>query len=449
MAALGRGLTVGGMLDEAAMEQTLEALARFRALGKEMGLKKLHTVATAAVRDARNGPAFLKRVAALGLKPRLAVGGRGSRIFGARGDFGQSARARHRRRPWRGQPRTGRRRARRGGGGRLAPARRAARRRQSRPGSDHARHPRHRRPLATQGCGARARAVSGRGLVPRAGVARPQIARPPAADRPPASHRARAAGRARRGRWRRERRGAQGAHRAVVEPHQCVARGGGDPGGDDRSARPGTLRSRRPSGCARGCSTATSTPIRAPRIRCSRRRSRLANGSGASAIMAPRSTNGSIPCSSTKAPISSGCGSPPACSATSAGTRIPIFAPSARSTWRCTAIGSGSTRTTARCSGARCAARSAATAGSASNSRRCCVPGEDERAIAWGKAIRLAQRLSGGTEALLRRSSLALQDRRLVLTVQPRYRELASGAVERRLAQLAKALGRSPAIAFG
>ena len=74
MAALGRGLTTGGMLDEAAMEQTLEALARFRALGKEMGLKKLHTVATAAVRDASNGPAFLKRVAALGLKPRLLSG---------------------------------------------------------------------------------------------------------------------------------------------------------------------------------------------------------------------------------------------------------------------------------------------------------------------------------------------------------------------------------------
>ena len=76
-------------------------------------------------------------------------------------------------------------------------------------------------------------------------------------------------------------------------------------------------------------------------------------------------------------------------------------------------------------------------------------PGEDERAIAWGKAIRLAQRFSGGTEALLRRSSLALSARRVVLTVQPRYRNLASGAVERRLAQLAKALGRSSAIAFG
>ena len=73
-AALGRGLTTGSELDEAAMEQTLVALARFRALGKEMGLKKLHTVATAAVRDASNGGAFLKRVAALGLRPRLLSG---------------------------------------------------------------------------------------------------------------------------------------------------------------------------------------------------------------------------------------------------------------------------------------------------------------------------------------------------------------------------------------
>jgi exopolyphosphatase/guanosine-5'-triphosphate,3'-diphosphate pyrophosphatase len=75
-------------------------------------------------------------------------------------------------------------------------------------------------------------------------------------------------------------------------------------------------------------------------------------------------------------------------------------------------------------------------------------PGEDERAMAWGKAIRLAQRLSGGTEALLRRSSVALSAKRVVMTVEPRYRALASGAVERRLAQLAKALGRSSAIDF-
>ena len=49
---------------------------------------------------------------------------------------------------------------------------------------------------------------------------------------------------------------------------------------------------------------------------------------------------------------------------------------------------------------------------------------------------------------MLRRSSLDLRDRRIVMTVQSRYRELASGAVERRLAQLAKALGRTPAIVF-
>ena len=74
MAALGRGLARDGKLDDQAMELTLRALARFRQLAKEMGLKKLHTVATAAVRDASNGPAFLKRIAEVGLKPRLLSG---------------------------------------------------------------------------------------------------------------------------------------------------------------------------------------------------------------------------------------------------------------------------------------------------------------------------------------------------------------------------------------
>ncbi len=74
MAALGQGLARDGRLEQAAMDKTLLALARFRQLGKEMGLKKLHTVATAAVRDASNGPAFLKQIAALGLKPRLLSG---------------------------------------------------------------------------------------------------------------------------------------------------------------------------------------------------------------------------------------------------------------------------------------------------------------------------------------------------------------------------------------
>ena len=74
MAALGKGVAKDGKLDPAAMEKTLLALARFRQLGREMGLKKLHTVATAAVRDASNGPAFLKQIAALGLRPVLLSG---------------------------------------------------------------------------------------------------------------------------------------------------------------------------------------------------------------------------------------------------------------------------------------------------------------------------------------------------------------------------------------
>ena len=38
-----------------------------------MGLKRLHTVATAAVRDASNGKAFLKQVGELGLEAAAAV----------------------------------------------------------------------------------------------------------------------------------------------------------------------------------------------------------------------------------------------------------------------------------------------------------------------------------------------------------------------------------------
>ena len=82
MAALGRGLASDGRLDEEAMDRTLEALARFRRLASEMGLKKLHAVATAAVRDAANGPLFLKKIGALGLKPRLLPGEEEAQLSG-------------------------------------------------------------------------------------------------------------------------------------------------------------------------------------------------------------------------------------------------------------------------------------------------------------------------------------------------------------------------------
>lgn len=82
MAALGRGVARDGKLSDAAIARTLEALARFRQLAKEMKLKRLHTVATAAVRDASNGKAFLKQVAELGIKPRVISGDEEAELAG-------------------------------------------------------------------------------------------------------------------------------------------------------------------------------------------------------------------------------------------------------------------------------------------------------------------------------------------------------------------------------
>lgn len=82
MAALGRGVARDGKLSDAAMGRTLEALARFRQLAREMKLKRLHTVATAAVRDASNGKEFLKQIAETGLKPRVISGDEEAELAG-------------------------------------------------------------------------------------------------------------------------------------------------------------------------------------------------------------------------------------------------------------------------------------------------------------------------------------------------------------------------------
>ena len=73
-AALGRGIERDGKLDDESSARALAAIARYHQLGRDMGLRTLHTVATAAVREASNGAAFLKQVAALGLKPRILPG---------------------------------------------------------------------------------------------------------------------------------------------------------------------------------------------------------------------------------------------------------------------------------------------------------------------------------------------------------------------------------------
>lgn len=73
-ARLGRGVAENGMLSEKSMASALTGLRRFALLLSLRGVARVDTVATAAVRDARNGGDFLDAVRALGLSPRLLSG---------------------------------------------------------------------------------------------------------------------------------------------------------------------------------------------------------------------------------------------------------------------------------------------------------------------------------------------------------------------------------------
>ncbi|HZF43296.1 MAG TPA: Ppx/GppA family phosphatase [Sphingomonadaceae bacterium] len=82
MAGLGKGLNESGELAADAMARALVALRRFRLLSRNLGLADVQTVATAAVRDARNGPAFMAQIAALGFEPTLIPGPEEARLAG-------------------------------------------------------------------------------------------------------------------------------------------------------------------------------------------------------------------------------------------------------------------------------------------------------------------------------------------------------------------------------
>ena len=74
MAGLGRGVVATGRLDAGAVKVALAGLARFAELIGAMELDSLDVVATAAVREAENGAAFLEEVRALGLPARILDG---------------------------------------------------------------------------------------------------------------------------------------------------------------------------------------------------------------------------------------------------------------------------------------------------------------------------------------------------------------------------------------
>lgn len=74
VAQLGLGVGRGGQLAESGMALALQGLARFAAILRDLRIEMVDTVATAAVREAANGEAFLDRVRETGLSPRVLSG---------------------------------------------------------------------------------------------------------------------------------------------------------------------------------------------------------------------------------------------------------------------------------------------------------------------------------------------------------------------------------------
>jgi exopolyphosphatase/guanosine-5'-triphosphate,3'-diphosphate pyrophosphatase len=63
LCGLGREVASKGVLAKDAIEKALSALVRFRALCGVIQVERVHAIATAAVREAKNGPAFIKDAA--------------------------------------------------------------------------------------------------------------------------------------------------------------------------------------------------------------------------------------------------------------------------------------------------------------------------------------------------------------------------------------------------
>ena len=81
LCGLGRGLDRTGRMPEPAVRLALESLHRFAQLCPRMGVRTIRAVATAAVREARNGPEFLKTVRReCGLEVRLLSGDREAEV---------------------------------------------------------------------------------------------------------------------------------------------------------------------------------------------------------------------------------------------------------------------------------------------------------------------------------------------------------------------------------
>jgi exopolyphosphatase/guanosine-5'-triphosphate,3'-diphosphate pyrophosphatase len=82
LAGLGAGFDRSHILPEQAREKTLAALRRFRLLLDHMKVKRTQVVATAAIRDAEDGPDFVREVERIGLPCEVLTAQEEARLAG-------------------------------------------------------------------------------------------------------------------------------------------------------------------------------------------------------------------------------------------------------------------------------------------------------------------------------------------------------------------------------
>ena len=75
LAGLGKSVASTGRLPDDAVERALHAMSRFRAINRILGVKNVRAIATAACREAENGPDFIRRAeAAAGVRIDILSG---------------------------------------------------------------------------------------------------------------------------------------------------------------------------------------------------------------------------------------------------------------------------------------------------------------------------------------------------------------------------------------
>jgi exopolyphosphatase/guanosine-5'-triphosphate,3'-diphosphate pyrophosphatase len=82
LAGLGACLAETGELSSRSQEKALAALRRYRLLIDHMDIRKMRVVATAAARDARNGPQFVRKIDAIGFKCEVLTAEEEARLAG-------------------------------------------------------------------------------------------------------------------------------------------------------------------------------------------------------------------------------------------------------------------------------------------------------------------------------------------------------------------------------